>query len=376
MMDVWSILIIVFVFQGIFILVSILTARSRRVKTENRVLVLLVIVLLWFLLEFLCIRNKIDFGFSLFYGTRYGSWFLLGPLIFFYFRAITKSESAFSNADLLHFLPFVVFVVFLPLFFEEPLNKRQIDYGMLSVFDHRNKVIGPIAYVYSFVFIGQFLFSVGYLFLSLCLVQQYRRKLREEYSQKNNKVKWLRLFILSFILIFVFTSIFLVLLLKTDIYRRHMDYLYVIPVGLLFYMVGYFLIDENWAKVGTKSTKYAGSTLTQENLSDYAKKFENLIQDETPYLDSTVRLKDLAKRMDISGHHLSQLINQHYNTSFFDFINKHRIETAKKLIKAYPERLLIDIAFEAGFNNKTSFTNSFKKFEKVTPSKFREQLFS
>ena len=32
---------------------------------------------------------------------------------------------------------------------------------------------------------------------------------------------------------------------------------------------------------------------------------------------------------------------------------------------------MIKVAFESGFNNKTSFVNAFKKFEKVTPSEFR-----
>lgn len=373
-MDIWSVLIVVFVFQGIFILFSILISKSRRKRIENRVLVVLVVVLLWMLLEFLCVRNKINLGLSFFYGTRYGSWLVLGPLVFFYFRAIAKAKKRLTKQDVLHFVPFVIFVIVLPLLLGDTLNQRQIDYGMLSVFDHRQKIIAPTEYLYSYVFMGQFLSFATYLMFSLLLIRKYSIQIRQEYAQINTKVKWLRLFILSFILMFIFTAIFLFLLLKTDIYRRHMDYLYVIPVGLLFYAIGYFLVDENWAPLEEKRPKYANSTFDQKKRLDYVKKLETLIKEESLYLNPNIRLRDLAKRMDMSSHHLSQLLNQHYNASFFDFINKYRVENAKELIKNHPERILIHIAFDSGFNNKTSFVNSFKKFEQTTPSRFKEDL--
>ena len=341
---------------------------------ENRILVVVVLVLLWILLEFLCVRNKIDLKFSLFYGTRYGSWLVLGPLVFFYFRAITKAEKEFSKLDILHFAPFVIFVIVLPLFWGDILNQRQIDYGMLSVFDHRQKIIAPTAFLYSYIFIAQFLSFAAYLVFSFLLIKDYNQQIRQEYAQINTKVKWLKLFILSFIMMFVFTAVFLFLLLKTDVYRRHMDYLYIIPAGLLFYAIGYFLIDENWVTLEQKRPKYANSTFDQNKRSDYVEKLENLVQGESLYLNPNIRLKDLAKRMDISSHHLSQLLNQHYHASFFDYINKYRVEKAKELIKKHPERILMHIAFDSGFNNKTSFVNAFKKFEKATPSKFKEAL--
>ncbi len=373
-MDIWSILIVVFIFQGIFVLFSILTSKNRKARSENRILVVIVLVLLWILLEFLSVRNKIDFKLSLFYGTRYGSWLLLGPLVFFYFRAITKAEKEFSKLDFLHFVPFVIFVIVLPLLWGNILNQRQIDYGMLSVFDHRQKIIAPTAFLYSYIFIAQFLSFVAYLVFSFLLIKDYSQQIRQEYAQIDTKVKWLRLFILSFIMMFVFTAVFLFLLLKTDVYRRYMDYLYIIPAGLLFYAIGYFLIDENWVALDQKRPKYANSTFDQDKRLDYVEKLETLIQEESLYLNPNIRLRDLAKRMDISSHHLSQLLNQHYHTSFFDYVNKYRIEKAKELIQKHPERILMHIAFDSGFNNKTSFVNAFKKFEKTTPSRFKEAL--
>ena len=373
-MDIWSILIIVFIFQGVFVLISILTSKSRRERPENRLLVMLVITLLWILFEFFCVRNKINVGLNIFYGTRYGSWLLLGPLVLFYFRIVAQPERSVSMKGFLHILPFVVFVIVVPLLFGDILNQRQIDYGMLSVFDHRKKTIAPMEYLYSYVFVLQFLSFALYLLFALDLVKGYGAMVKQEYAQINNRVKWLQRLLLSLIVIFLFTSVFLYLLLKTDIYRRYMDYLYVIPTGLLFFIIAYFLVDENWADLNLKKQKYAGSTFDQDQRLVYVEKLEKVLQKESVYLNPSIRLGDLAKLVGMSSHHLSQLLNQHFQLSFFDFINKYRVEKAKELMKDHPDRILLHIAYDSGFNNKTSFVNSFKKFENTTPSKFKEQL--
>ncbi|MEM7185885.1 MAG: hypothetical protein AAF466_04430 [Bacteroidota bacterium] len=156
---IWSILIIVIAFQGLFLLAVLLLSKEKRAKAGNAYLALMVAVLIWFLAEFFMVRNKIDVGLSVFYGTRYGSWFLFGPLTYFYFRSITNAQWKFRAKDLLHFLPFLIFVIIIPLIAYKALNDRQVDYGMLSAFDHREKTLTTIQWMYSVVFILQFVHS-------------------------------------------------------------------------------------------------------------------------------------------------------------------------------------------------------------------------
>ena len=114
--------------------------------------------------------------------------------------------------------------------------------------------------------------------------------------------------------------------------------------------------------------------LIRNYLPQYISKLNALVKEEKVYLDSKIRLKDLAEMMSVSTHHLSQFLNQNMKLSFFDFINKHRVNEAKNLIRNHPEMTLLQIAYDAGFNNKTSFVNAFKKFEKQTPSAFKGRL--
>ena len=59
-----------------------------------------------------------------------------------------------------------------------------------------------------------------------------------------------------------------------------------------------------------------------------------------------------------------------------DFINKYRVEEAKKKLssRTYKQFTILAIAYEVGFNSKSAFYNAFKKFTDTTPTKFRNAL--
>ncbi len=372
-LDVWSIGILIIIFQGLFLLSILLLSPNKRNKRGNLYLFWIILVLIWFLTEFLAIRNTFNFNLTIFYGTRYGSWFLLGPLTFFYFNSIIDKEWKLTTKGLMHFLPFIVFVIIIPIFFIDIINTRQVDYGMLSVFDHRKKIISPIQYTYSFIFIIQFIHLGYYLFRNLRLIKHYSAKLKLEYATIDSTIKWSIGFNITLLFILLFSAIFLYILLVSDIYRRHLDYVYVLPIGILFYLIGYYLMNAEWKSIEKKGQKYTKSSLKTEDIAAHINKLNELMSSKKVYLDNEIRLHDIAKMMDISSHHASQLINENFGCSFFDFINQFRVKEAKKLIIKNPKYTLLRIAFDAGFNNKTSFVNAFKKFEKKTPSSFRKE---
>lgn len=372
--DIWSVSIVVFIFQGLFLVSTILMLPKAKKKKEHTFLLFLILGFIWFLLEFLAIRNTWNVGVSFFYGTRYGSWLLMGPLTYFYFKAITTDQWQFSKKELLHFVPFLVCVFILPLLFENVINSRQVDYGMLSVFDHRKKVISPIQYAYSVIFIAQFIHLGAYVLKNLQLINRYKSALFLQYATINSAVRWLKIFNILMLVVLAFSIVFLYLLLITDIYRRYMDYIYVLPIGILIYITSFYIVKAQWKPVNKQVAKYANNTLELDDVTFYKKKLDNLIANDKIFLDNEIRLDNLAAMLQIKTYLASQLINQHYGCSFYDFINGFRIKEAKNLIEKHPEFSLLKIAFESGFNNKTSFVNAFKKFEKLTPSKFREKI--
>jgi len=96
------------------------------------------------------------------------------------------------------------------------------------------------------------------------------------------------------------------------------------------------------------------------------------IENEKPYLNSELSLQDLADKLDVKRHHLSNVINQNHNKNFYEFINQYRITEVKAMLTD-PENKhlkLISLAYDAGFNSKATFNRIFKQTTNMTPSQF------
>lgn len=372
MNDFWSNIILIVLVQGMFTLSLLLLIPAKRKKYENWYLILIILTVFWFLLEFYCIRNRIKIPINIFYGTRYGSWMLLGPLTYFFIKSI-PSQWKFDVKDFLHFIPFILFVIVIPFASGESLSNRQIHYGMLAVFDHRPKTVTAFEYLYSTIFYFQFLHFVTYLLVNHFILKKYLRSVKSRHSQMNH-TPWLFVFNGFMFLILIFSSAYLYILFASDIYSRSLDYVYVVPMGLFIYAMAYKLSGVEWNKPQEVDLRYSSSNLKPEQQHKLEGALEELMAKKKLFLNNELRLNDLAKELSTSTHHLSQVINVGIGTSFFDYVNKLRIKEAKKIISRNPDYTLLRVAFDAGFNNKTSFVNAFKKFEGTTPSKFRMEI--
>lgn len=97
------------------------------------------------------------------------------------------------------------------------------------------------------------------------------------------------------------------------------------------------------------------------------------IETNKRYLDPNFSLEILSSELKISTSSLSQIINKDNTTNFSDYINHLRVEKAKKYLTkaAYKNYTILSIGLECGFNSKSTFYSSFKKFTNTTPSDFR-----
>ena len=87
-------------------------------------------------------------------------------------------------------------------------------------------------------------------------------------------------------------------------------------------------------------------------------------------------MNDLAEALDLSRNHTSQVINEHFNLSFFDFVNRYRIEAAARLLPECEQdgATITQIAYEVGFNNRASFYKAFRKFMGISPTAYIESV--
>jgi YesN/AraC family two-component response regulator len=113
--------------------------------------------------------------------------------------------------------------------------------------------------------------------------------------------------------------------------------------------------------------------LSDEKLEEFKSDLILLMVTKKPFLDAELTLVKLAEQMEISSHLLSYLINNGFDENFYQFVNRYRVEEAKKLLSDnnMNHLSLIGIAYEVGFNSKTVFNTTFKKITGLTPTQFK-----
>ncbi len=115
---------------------------------------------------------------------------------------------------------------------------------------------------------------------------------------------------------------------------------------------------------------YSKSGLKEEVAIEAHKKLIDFMNSQKPYLDPKLTLGGLSDMMKLSPNHLSQIINQYEKMNFRDFVNKYRVIEFEMRAKQNSGYSIIALAFDAGFNSKSSFNISYKKFRDITPSEY------
>jgi len=96
-----------------------------------------------------------------------------------------------------------------------------------------------------------------------------------------------------------------------------------------------------------------------------------LMEQEQLYLDSNLKLADLADRLATNRNAVSACINSQRNCSFSQFVNTYRVEHAKKMLRLHPDRKMAEVWMDSGFNTESSFFRAFKSATGMTPSEWK-----
>ncbi|RAJ25091.1 helix-turn-helix protein [Gelidibacter algens] len=125
-----------------------------------------------------------------------------------------------------------------------------------------------------------------------------------------------------------------------------------------------------------KSIKYQKSGLTEETARKLHYKLSQKMEDEKLFVKPELKLSELAQLMDVHPNNLSQVINTFEEKNFYDYINSKRIDFFKKIIKSPESKkyTILSLAFDCGFNSKSSFNKYFKKETNLTPTEYIKLL--
>jgi AraC-like DNA-binding protein len=287
--------------------------------------------------------------------------FVIAPLIFFYTKALTEYNFKIHTKNMVHLLPSIgaILVIF--------LLTKVFQFQEYSTFTDR------------IILLLLALQMLLYLVRMIFILRNHARKLRNTYSslEKINH-RWLNFFVMSQVIIWPIAFV-----IETHKHDSSEVGIVWLLVSIFMYMTGYFgirqpeifsgeLIEESMPAQNGKK-KYEKSTLSTEQAEAILQRLQAFMQSSKPYITPTLTLTALSKQLNVSSHHLSQVINEQLNKNFFEYINQFRVREAQRLLKDPKNRhlTLAAIGFEAGFNSVSSFNSIFKKITSSTPSQFQ-----
>lgn len=123
-------------------------------------------------------------------------------------------------------------------------------------------------------------------------------------------------------------------------------------------------------------TRYLHSRLRAEDGAAIDQRLRQLMEIDKLYLDSQLCLRQLAEALNINTNYLSQVINERHGKNFFEFINQYRVGELKAKLEDPKNRqfTLLSLAFDCGFNSKTTFNTAFKRITGFTPSQYLKKV--
>jgi AraC-like DNA-binding protein len=127
------------------------------------------------------------------------------------------------------------------------------------------------------------------------------------------------------------------------------------------------------AEGGAHAADAGASAPSAPELAGILEKLRRVVEREQAFKDPDLSLQSLSTRLGIQGHRLSQILHDELGMSFRSYVNRYRLEEARRLLIEEPEAGVLDIAFEAGFNSKSAFNAAFVKETGLSPSEYRKK---
>ena len=303
--------------------------------------------------------------------------FTYGPLLYLYVRYMTKPDRKFNWFALLHLIPFIAFLTVSVIFREIPLMKN------LRTFFAPDRFIS-LRLVYS---ISMFLSVTVYSILAFVEIRRHQEYLKTiiSYTSGMINLNWLKVYSIGFYVAFIILFILGGLNLIGDFIPFDPYFVVFTFITGFTFVFSYNIISQPAifgqeikimnGEEKKEGEKYTRSGLKEKQAEAYLKKLISYVEESKPYLNGDLSIQDLSDSTGISRHHITQVLNEKHRKNFFTFINEYRVKEVVTRFSdpKYNNFTILAIAYDAGFNSKTTFNSFFKSQTGMTPSEFREK---
>jgi AraC-like DNA-binding protein len=323
-----------------------------------------------------------------FYKTSAPINFLIPPLGYLYVRSVLFNESKWTSLDLLHLLPFALFLVsYLPFFFSTSAFKLEVITEILR--DQNSAVTRSLGLIPESIFhfsrAGQ---TILYLSAQWWLIFTVHKRMKDQAMESQIQVvlRWLKIFTGANTLYWMgFLLVISLYLLGLNIFEESLlNLLPTVLLGFSFFLIGAYLLIHPQVLIGLPFVRPAESNLETVDQEDAKTPFcvENYAQEivildhyfvsSKAYLQPNLTISEVAVATGLPVRELSYLINAHHKKRFSDYINEMRIAHFLTQVDASTlDNFTIEsIALSAGFSSRSSFYRAFNRFYGCTPSDY------
>jgi len=314
----------------------------------------------------------LNFSPNLFYLFGFGYW-LEAPLLLWYVRSIIYRDYSLRLTDLVYLLPFLAYLLHqIVFYYSVGLSDRAVE---LRAYE-----IGSTEPYIHWITLSREVFRVALGILCLIELHRYRQHLRDNfYSIEKDELSWLTILVIGFTLLRAWAVIVLLLVIASVLYGLTVNFevagltgnytAFLLVSLLIFFSLGHAHVHEGIDRdeTGSAETRELPPIELKERLIHH-------MLEHKPYTHTVLTLNRLAEQIDITPRMLSAVINRHFKCNFSEFINAYRVDEAKTLLQANPDKTIMEIMHDAGFNSKASFNTFFKKSVGKTPTEYRAKL--
>ncbi|MEQ6124309.1 helix-turn-helix domain-containing protein [Pseudotenacibaculum sp. MALMAid0570] len=363
-----DILLIIVIGHCLYLILSFQLIPQRN-KDANKILQYLLAIYTCILLEGIIVFKieNVDL-LTRYRGITTVIYFLIGPLIYTYLRRLLFSKNGSYNLNVLHYLPAIGFLL----------------YSLIIV----------IAYKYlrgskEFLTTSYFLFELFgiasiciYIFKSYRLLRYFEISEKQELSFNQTNSKYINriLFFMSACML-----VWLISVINRYIFKFYgsifTDLIWIL-FGAQAYIIGYYSLKQPkiFKTQLHKDIEVNSPKTTLRINQNHIDKLNNLVHtfldNDKGYREPDLSLSIMADKLSTTTNDLSWFLNNIYNKSFYQLINEYRVKEFKKRIKnnEHKEYTVISIAYEVGFNSKSTFYKAFKEITSITPTEYIKKV--
>lgn len=377
---IFDVIIFLGVFQGFLLSVFFIrNVQSNRKPNLYQGLLLLALSLAIFE-EWL---NNTGFIVKVLYLTNFTESFnfVFGPLFFFYIYSSLNPDA--KKRTWIHFIPFIFWTFYMVFQFIQPdemkynsyIQTKHPDWGYISF---NTSISDDPLDIRRFVNQLMILQLLIYISASVyILVKKFRSLNQPIFKTDNELLRILRNTTIHFIILILLVVITKIIFgMRSDVG----GYIVASYVSFMIYTTTWQIMNRSdfFNNPGSFFSfpvlKYQKSSLSEEKKEEILRKITGEMEKNSYFTNNLASLSGLARQINESSHHVSQVINEKMNRSFFDLLSFYRVEHAKKLIKEdkIAKITIEELAELVGYNSKSAFNSAFKKYTSKTPSEFRK----